>query len=423
VIGDGFMHIYARRQGQFEEKTMRTSAFALALLLGLISLPLSSQDLPPHIASIQDLPLAADEFDTGPGTPPNTLFFGAAVAVQDDTALVALPGYLDGVGRVAVFRRNGAGVWVRRASLNPADGLAANLFGQRIALEQRVALVGSETGVYVFQRRRDGAWQQTQKLLPREGELLGGALALADGFALIGTSRADEPGAVRVYWKDRRGVFHRGQKLIANDGTVGNEFGVQMAAAHDTLVVGAEGDLQSQGAAYVFKRFGPFWVQRQKLIAIDGAAGHQFGSAVAIGDGLIAVGASNADRLPFDGSCQLEPRGAVYVFARHGHLWFERQKAARPEGCLTRFGDFVAINAHWLVVSTPAVTRFDEALASLYERQSGSFALLDLDVFVGDTGVTPSALSGRTLLLGGPFDGSPFNIGGAEILRLKRTPP
>jgi hypothetical protein len=404
--------------------TQRSWPAACALLLlGLVSIPLRSQGLPPYIESIQNLPVAADEFQDAPGSPPNTLFFGAAVAVRGDTALVAMPGYLGGVGRVALFNRNAAGVWVRSASLDPADGLAGNLFGQRIAFEQRVALVGSDTGVYVFQRRHDGAWQQTQKLLPREGELLRGALALEDGFALIGTSRTGEPGAVRVYWRDRRGVFHRGQRLVANDGTVGNGFGVELAAAHDTLVVSAAGDLQSQGAVYVFKRFGAFWFQRQKLIAIDGAAGDQFGFSVAIGDGLIAVGAPDADVGPFDGSCQSPPTGAAYVFARHGHLWFERQKAARPEGCLSGFGQFVSINAHWLAVGTPAISRFDGAYTSLYERQSGSFTLLDPDVLVTDTGVPLSALSGRTLLIGGPFDGGPFNTGGAAILRLKRTQP
>lgn len=391
------------------------------LLLGLIPLPLPSQDLPPYIESIQSLPIAPDEFDNGPGTPPNTLLFGAAVAVHGDTALVGMPAYLGDLGRVAVFSRDAAGAWERSATLEAADGIAGNAFGLRIALARRVALVGSATGVYVFQRDHRATWRQTQKLLPRQGELDGG-LALADGFAFVGTTVAGEPGAVRVYWPDRRGIFHRGQRLVANDGTPGNGFGVELAAAHGTVVVAAAGDLQSQGAVYVFRRFGPFWVERQKLIAVDGAAGHEFGRAVAISERLIAVGAPGADAVPFDGPCQTTPRGAVYVFARHRELWFERQKVARPEGCLAPFGTVVSVNARWLVVSTPAPSRFDEAYASLYERQSGSFTLLDLDVLPNDTGVILSALSGRTLLLGAPFDGGPFNTGGATIVELRRAP-
>jgi FG-GAP repeat len=67
----------------------------------------------------------------------------------------------------------------------------------------------------------------------------------------------------------------------------------------DTVVVGAPGDLGSrkieprkdQGAAYVFARSGESWNQLRNLTADDGALGDKFGVSVAISGNTVVVGA------------------------------------------------------------------------------------------------------------------------------------
>ena len=65
-------------------------------------------------------------------------------------------------------------------------------------------------------------------------------------------------------------------KLTASDGAAVDEFGVSVAIAGDTIVVGAWQDDDNganSGSAYVFTRTGTTWTEQAKLTASDGAAG------------------------------------------------------------------------------------------------------------------------------------------------------
>ena len=79
----------------------------------------------------------------------------------------------------------------------------------------------------------------------------------------------------------------------------------------NTLVVGANGQAGSTGAAYVFKRNaggGDAWGQVSKLTASDGAAGDNFGWSVSIDGNTLVVGA------PFDTVSGDTYHGSAYIF-------------------------------------------------------------------------------------------------------------
>ena len=74
-------------------------------------------------------------------------------------------------------------------------------------------------------------------------------------------------------------------KLLADDGAMGDLFGISVSIDGDSAVVGASSDQdngQLSGSAYVF-RFDPVastWSQEAKLVPTDGAPADYFGGAV-----------------------------------------------------------------------------------------------------------------------------------------------
>ena len=136
-------------------------------------------------------------------------YFGASVAVSDDTALIGAYGDDDqgtDSGSAYVFVRSG-GSWSQQAKLLPSDGAAADLLANSVALWGEIALIGAYAdddqggnsgSAYVFVRS-GGSWSQQAKLLPSNGSSHGAfglSVALSDGIALAGSPNNDASGSV-----------------------------------------------------------------------------------------------------------------------------------------------------------------------------------------------------------------------------------
>jgi hypothetical protein len=84
--------------------------------------------------------------------------FGDSVAISGNTALAGIPGFQIGIGRVAIFRRDDAGVWHRAGSIENPTGDAG--FGSGVGLTKDFALVGvfneATRGSYVYRRTKHG---------------------------------------------------------------------------------------------------------------------------------------------------------------------------------------------------------------------------------------------------------------------------
>ena len=189
------------------------------------------------------------------------------------------------------------------------------------------------------------------------------------------------------------------QKLTASDGALGDIFGDTVAASGSTIVVGARGDDNVQGAAYVFERHGGSWVETQKLTASDGAAGDQFSDSVAFSGSTIVVGA------PIKNIGGNFAQGAAYVFERHGGSWVETQKLTASDGLVFDFfGKSVAVSGSTIVVGADG--------AYIFNRQGGSWVetqkLTASDA--GDNFGLSVAVSGSTIVVGESFDNIESNI-------------
>ncbi len=103
------------------------------------------------------------------------------------------------------------------------------------------------------------------------------------------------------------------QKLLASDGVEEDGFGTGLSISGDVALVGAPGDdeatVPGPGKVYVFRWNGNSWVEGQKLLASDGAAGDGFGGdeSVCISGDVALVGADGDDDKGTDS-------GSAYVY-------------------------------------------------------------------------------------------------------------
>src|SRR5262249_11686147 len=112
-----------------------------------------------------------------------------------------------------------------------------------------------------------------------------------------------ETGSAYVYERNRGGQDHWGfvTKVLADDPTVGSEFGYTTSLQGDLLVVGAPLDNdkgKDSGSVYVFHRnfCGPEqWGEVLKITARDGASNDTFGIIVAASGTTIVSGALTDD--------------------------------------------------------------------------------------------------------------------------------
>jgi hypothetical protein len=152
---------------------------------------------------------------------------------------------------------------------------------------------------------------------------------------------------------------------IANYTAPGNRFGTAISSDGTLLVIGSPqeniGSANARGAAYVFELVDARYEQRAQLVASDGAAGDQFGAAVAIAGNRIVIGAPEEDNNGGTGA------GAAYVFQRNGQNWTQQQKLLAPDGATgDAFGYAVAISGNNLVIGAP----FDNLEGSLVNAGS-----------------------------------------------------
>lgn len=285
---------------------------------------------------------------------------GDSVALTDDgtTALIGAPREEGpngtATGAVYVFSRN-EGTWVQQHKITPDDGDSTDRFdrfGASVALtnDGTIALIGARWddnpngdnagAVYVFEQS-NGIWSQKQKLTPDDGDSedqFGRSIALTgDGAtALIGASGdEDRAGSAYVFTRSD-GTWTQSQKLAADDGDSIDLFGTAVALAPDgtAAVIGAPRDEdpngRAAGSAYVFTQDDGTWTQQQKLASNDADARGGFGSSVTISTehASILVGAEN-DESPHGADTEpMWDAGAVYAFTQSNGTWIHHQKIA-----------------------------------------------------------------------------------------------
>jgi hypothetical protein len=278
----------------------------------------------------------------GEGFGSSVAMSGSTMAVGAPTAPSAVP-FSTGVAYVFEIAGDGWVQQARlgSSSVNYAGfGLAVALDADTLAVGSQGDYVSGDEyqGVYIYTRSGSSWDVQTRLGSGVSYGTFGAALALQGDLLAVGD--AGWPGQVpegRVRLYERSGTIWTEQPMVqAVEITAYDRFGAAVALSGDTLVVGAPGTNveieQAAGAAYVFQRVGSDWQEQGQLLAPEPLEGAAFGMSVAVAGDTAVVGAGG--RYGAD-----DVGGAAYVFTRTAGTW-SLTKTLAPAGVAPVPGSF-----------------------------------------------------------------------------------
>ena len=345
---------------------------------------------------------------------------GWSVALDGTNAVIGAPSVnvnttpaQFGVGAAYVFSQ-AAGAWTQSQKLAPSDSATANVFGASVAIYGNTAFVGAfgansaQGAVYVF-TKSGGTWAQTQKITANDGvpgDEFGDDVVTDGTTLLVGAIFANGgAGAVYVY-TNSSGTWVQTQKLTASDAAYDDWFGFSIALQGTMAIVGAPfADVSGnadEGAAYVLAPSGATWSQAQKLTPTDGTALDLFGWSVSMGQSAALVGQ------PGPGPNLLSP-GAAYAFTESGGAWTQTQKLT-VSGVTTpnEFGIAVSLDGTQALIGADIadVGGVYQGAAYRFTNSGGTWnqgvRLTARDGALGDVFGASTTLQGSTAVIGAP---------------------
>lgn len=259
----------------------------------------------------------------------------------------------------------------------------------------------------------------------------------------------------------RPGLAQTEFKVFPDDGQDGADFGQSIAVSGNWMIVGASGDNNDTGAAYLFRREETGWVLEGKLTASDGEEEDEFGRSVSLGPDLAAVGADKGNggvgvvylyRLAESGwefearltpseagenaafgrsvslhgevlavgaDNDLDNRGSAFVFEREETGWIERASLSAPDGQPgDRYGREVSIFGDWMVVASEG-RESGKGVVFVYQREDGTWdlneTLRDPEGADGDNFGQDVSVHGDFALVG--VDRADNDTGAAHVFR------
>jgi len=198
-------------------------------------------------------------------------YFGRSVAIDADIAVIGADGDDDNglnSGSAYVYEQQADGTWQQVAKLTANDGASDDRFGWSVATSGGIAVIGAygdddngsvSGSAYVFEQQANGTWQQIAKLTADDGasgDGFGESVALDAGVAVIGADGDDDngnlSGSAYVFEQQADGTWQQITKITADDGADFDYFGRSVATSGGIAVIGAEGNNSSPGSAYVY---------------------------------------------------------------------------------------------------------------------------------------------------------------------------
>ena len=235
--------------------------------------------------------------------------FGSAVGLDGGVAVVGAPGANvagEDSGTAVVHERR-AGAWQATATLEPDDAAAGQRFGSAVAVDGARILIGASGDViagedpgaaYLFERTADG-WTQVATLTPSSaggGSAFGDAVALDGDLALVGARFADLGGSDRgaAYLFARTGAgWAEVAELTAPEPSDRDAYGQAVALAGEVALVGAprvDDPQRDAGAVWAYAADGGAWSMAERLSPAEAENYDEFGSALAADASVAVVG-------------------------------------------------------------------------------------------------------------------------------------
>ena len=233
------------------------------------------------------------------------------VGISGDTAVVGVS--TDGV--VYVFKKE-SDKWIEMGSLSIENLSNEAFFGMMVSISENHIIVGapgdendqgiSSGAVYVFEKDASDKWREKWiKLTPENGstnDAFGNSVSIAGDVIVVGAFGQNElTGAAYVYELNESGDWIEMSQLVADNEEPEDMFGysVNISGRGNKIIVGAYGDRDNgsySGSAYTFEKdTGGAWVRRSKLIGYANAKDDMLGYSVAISQNTAVVGSIKAD--------------------------------------------------------------------------------------------------------------------------------
>ena len=303
-------------------------------------------------------------------------------------------------------------------------------FGNAVIIGEGELLIAEpnptfRSGVVYVYRKLDGEWREATRILAPNTER-------ADGFGTVLAATAttlfvgQRNGPLHTYERDGQGW--RYAETISGDGVegtdpgcgqygyCGTDFGIELAADGEWLLVGEPGTIPSPvrrpgaaaeppppippGVVHAYRRSASgAWVQRSSFQPADGVESDRFGATIAFRGGRALIGAPNWS---VGGDTKIEGVGRVYEFRLQDGEW--RQTAVLDSRIEqgANFGLSISMQGDLAVIGSPG-TGGGHGAAFLFHRDPAS-----------DTWVEGSRLAAFTSIAGDRF-GDAVALDGNEV--------
>ncbi len=307
--------------------------------------------------------------------------------------------------------------------LLPSDGVTRGDFGATVAIYGDTAIIGLHnsdddtprtTLAYLFDVTTG---QQLALLTPDDGvrtSMFGSSVALNEQIAIVGvpltSDNGENSGAAYVF---DVGTGEQIAKLLPDDGAAHSWFGTDVAIGDGVVLIGAfadSGNGTGSGSAYLFD-IGT-GEQIGKLFAEDGEDNDEFGGAVALNGQIAYIGTRRDDDLG-------TTSGSVYVFDIGTGEQIGKLLADDGDE-FSGFGNDVAVSGNIIVVGSDSDDDRGTSTGSAYvfdaTTQNQLFKLMPFDAAQQEQFGFAVAIEGRIALISARRDTQNGHRAGAAYL-------
>ena len=261
--------------------------------------------------------------------------FGASVAAHEDMVAVGAPrANLGGLVELYCFVDER---WTHAATLRPEDSEGVVGFGQSVAMYGDTVVVASLEAVYVY-TGGEREWTLTARLYPSAEDGLPTQVALEKDLLAVGILSFDG-WLVDVYKREKSEWAHA--SAIHPSFTDTNRFGRSIALDAGRIAVGGD------AVVTIFSEAQRGWVPVATLGCPEPSARDSFGSAVALQGHYLLVGAPG-------GKGPAPNAGCAFVFEETARGWrLQAELTAEDTSIDTALGSAVAIRDDTVVLGAP----------------------------------------------------------------------
>jgi len=293
-------------------------------------------------------------------------------------------------------------------SVCAAPSALAQGFGASVAVSGREVLAGdpgsptAPGGVVIYRRGANGRWTQAARVTAAAavaGDRFGVSMAVNGDVAVVAAPGADSgKGTVSVLQRDRRGTWTVAGQL-ANTAAADADFGAALAVGDGWIAVAAPAADSARGAVYLYRRDGASWTVAGRLAAAEPVANERFGAALAIHGDRLLVGAPGRDH----------GAGNAYLFRRaaSGAWGQEARLTVTDLAANARLGSAVALHDSIALVSAPFLDQLAGGVYVFRADTGGAWtATVTLLPFNRTRGMRfgqTLAFSGSDVLVGAPW--------------------